>query len=455
MERAEPELAISESSSGWRRRHDRAARASRRGPLHVAALWIATVLVHIADQVVFPPDDYVSAQVSSILHLSGGILLASLLASAILSLRGRTWAVATSIMTANLVAALAWFATQFLIGPEAASTWIAPLAIDIWLAFVVGRTIWVGSATVAPIRRVAAIAAIYVVASLPPFMNMLNGPFRRLSAVANFHRTDSTETDRTPYIDPEALWGAQPALVEQALSTVARRTNEPGQTYVVAIAAQGSQTLFAREVAVAARVLSRRFIVSSRPLILSNGEVDLAKRPLATNTNLRALLRGLAEQIDRKRDLLVIYLAAHGGREAYLSTDLPDYTELDPVSAESVRAALDASGIDRRVVIVSACFAGSWIKPLATDNTIVVAAAAAHRTSFGCSDDRRLTYFGEAFLEGSSGSGISLASAFASTKVTVSRWEARDRLTPSNPQAFVGRNMKSVWSAAARDGAAK
>jgi hypothetical protein len=437
------------SKSGW-------FGSRRSGPLLVAALWAATALVQIADQLVFPPEDYVSAQVSSILHLSGGVLLASLVASAILGVRGAAWQLATAVMSANLIAAVVWFGAQFFIEQGSVSTWAVPLVIDAGFAVIIVRSVWLGFRSVAtPGRRIAAIGVLLVVASLPSLMNTLDGSFRALRAVVEFRSPDASDVDQTPYIDPEALWGAQPALIDQALERVGRARPDRAQTYVVTVAAQGSQALFAREAGVAARVLANRFAARDRTLTLSNGADDLSKRPLATNTNLRSLLQGLATRIDRKRDLVVIYLAAHGGREAYLSTDLPDYTELDSVSAASLRAALDAAGIERRVVIVSACFAGSWIKPLATDNSIVVTAAAADRTSFGCSDDRKLTYFGEAFLEGPLGSGVSLATAFEATRATVARWEARDHLTPSKPQASVGRNMQSVWTVAAPPAAAK
>jgi hypothetical protein len=99
------------------------------------------------------------------------------------------------------------------------------------------------------------------------------------------------------------------------------------------------------------------------------------------------------------------------------------------------------------VIIVSACYAGSWIKPLASDDTIIVAAARADRTSFGCSDERELTFFGEALLKGPLASGASLADGFRAAKRTVTRWEAEGDNPRSEPQAFVGKNMAAVWNA--------
>jgi hypothetical protein len=130
-----------------------------------------------------------------------------------------------------------------------------------------------------------------------------------------------------------------------------------------------------------------------------------------------------------------------------LSTDLPTYDQLTPISSRSLADALARSGIKRRVIILSACYAGSWIPALANDDTIVITAARKDRTSFGCDDTRNVTNFGEAFLNGPLAHGASLREAFNYSRKTVAGWETRDHLTPSEPQAYVGRNMQAIWLA--------
>ncbi len=182
-------------------------------------------------------------------------------------------------------------------------------------------------------------------------------------------------------------------------------------------------------------------------MLLSNGRDDLLRTPLATRTNMLAAVRGVRERIDPARDVAFIYLASHGSPDAQLATDLPgDAATLSPISAGSVAAALARAGIYRRIIVISACFSGSWIPALASDDTIVIAAARRDRTSFGCDDTRRLTYFGQAFLEGSSATATSLRDTFETARKLVAHWEARERYTPSQPQVFVGRNMRAVWT---------
>ena len=136
---------------------------------------------------------------------------------------------------------------------------------------------------------------------------------------------------------------------------------------------------------------------------------------------------------------------SHGSRDAALETDLPNYDVLSPITASSVAEALARAGVRRRIVIVSACYAGSWIPALASDDTIVITAARKDRTSFGCDDAREVTYFGEAFLKGTLGRGASLKDAFESARSTVAQWERRDGGLRSEPQVSVGRNMRDVW----------
>jgi hypothetical protein len=247
---------------------------------------------------------------------------------------------------------------------------------------------------------------------------------------------------------PEAdrLWEAQPALVRKALDRLEPRVPGTTNVYSMAIAAQGSQTLFSREAKFAQGVISARFKNDYRGgILLSNGAADLMRNPLATGGNIASVVREVAGTIDPSRDVFVIYLTSHGGPDAALSTDLPDYQQISPIWAGALAAILDRARIRRRVVIVSACYSATWIPALANADTIVITAAAKDRTSFGCSDDRRLTYFGEAFLEGPLSRGASLQQAFDSARKTVAKWERDEALTPSLPQAFVGKNMQALW----------
>jgi len=105
----------------------------------------------------------------------------------------------------------------------------------------------------------------------------------------------------------------------------------------------------------------------------------------------------------------------------------------------NLRDMLSQAGIVNRVVIVSACFSGAFIAPLADDNTIVLTAAAPDRTSFGCQPEREWTFFGDAYFNHAVRGGAGLLPAFDQAKVLITQWETTQHLTPpSNPQKWIG-----------------
>ena len=185
-----------------------------------------------------------------------------------------------------------------------------------------------------------------------------------------------------------------------------------------------------------------------RGCTLVNDRRDLERAPLASPTALRHALRALAARIRPERDIVFLAISSHGS-EGTIAVSNGVFVVRD-LQAEDLAAALNDAGIVWRVIVISACHSGSFIDALRDPRAIVLTAAAADKTSFGCSDDRDLTYFGEAFLEGPFGRGASLQGAFESARKTVAKWEQEERLTPSDPQAYVGKNMRELWAESAR-----
>ena len=68
----------------------------------------------------------------------------------------------------------------------------------------------------------------------------------------------------------------------------------------------------------------------------------------------------------------------------------------------------------------------------------MLTAADEKSTSFGCSNEREWTYFGDAFFNQHLRPDVTLEQAFLDARVKIGEWEARDGLPPSNPQAHFG-----------------
>lgn len=414
-------------------------------PATVVVLWLAATLLHVVEQFLFPQAATGTLYLSPVLFLSAVPVLAALVASAIVRPPERTLGLVASLLVVDCAASLVWLAGQAVygksqFGPEAVG-WFVAFAAAIASGEVVARTIPAAPGSNA--RRAVAILVTILIVGATPLVFKVDSDFALL---ANQYWPDSgSSEDAPPDIDAEKLWTMQPALVDKALAATATSGTSP-KAYVLTIGAGGSQQIFGREARFARGVLGSAFGAGQRSIVLANDVKSLYQVPLASNSNLEPVLAGIGRKMDRSRDVAVIYLTSHGGADAELMTDLPDYSDLQPIGARRLANELASAGIKRRVIIVSACHAGSWIKPLATDDTIVIAAARADRSSFGCSDDRELTYFGEALLKGPLAKGASLADSFDATRRTVAAWEGPVG-RHSEPQAFVGKNMASVWKA--------
>lgn len=239
------------------------------------------------------------------------------------------------------------------------------------------------------------------------------------------------------------------ALVDQHDRIVAAVAALPphaaaAETTVLAIGGQGYQAIFDREARRAAAVLSARG--GGPALVLSNTPAQVESGLLASRRTVALAIAALGRRA-RPNDTLVVYLASHGGEDASIAMDAP-YIEFAPLSAADLATALDGAGFKRRIIIISACFAGSWIDKLASPTTIVIAAAAKDRTSFGCDDSREFTFFGEAMLGELARPGQSLELAFDHARQHITAGEKAQRVTPSLPEARVGAAMQAAWTAA-------
>jgi len=168
---------------------------------------------------------------------------------------------------------------------------------------------------------------------------------------------------------------------------------------------------------------------------------DRTTYPLATYDNLRRALELLGRRM-QPEDVLVLVLTSHGSADDGLAVTNGSLAD-DALSPRDVRRALDAAGIRWRVIVASACYAGIFIRPLRTDTSLIMTAADSRHSSFGCADERDLTYFGEALLKDSLPGACSLEEAFARARTIIRRRENDEGEIHSNPQLYVGARMRA------------
>jgi Peptidase C13 family len=211
---------------------------------------------------------------------------------------------------------------------------------------------------------------------------------------------------------------------------------KPGVTdvYVIGVAGWASEDVFRNELAGALGVLGKALPLSGAVRLINSAETAAAV-PLASRPNMAAAVRAVGRIMDRQEDVLLIFMTSHGVKEG-IGLQLPAL--LVRFSPPELAAILKKSGIKNRVVIVSACFSGTFVKPLANEDTIVLTASDANSPSFGCANGREWTYFGDALFSHSLKPGADFQHAYQHARKLIEEWEKRDKLAPSNPQAHFG-----------------
>lgn len=231
----------------------------------------------------------------------------------------------------------------------------------------------------------------------------------------------------------------QRELIDSAVAQMAPPPAAQPAVYYLGFAGFGEQSVFRKEEELALSVFGARFGSSLRSIELVNDVRDRRTYPLATYGNLRFALQAIGKRMDRDRDVLLLMLTSHGNNEGISVTNGPLLQDM--LSPRDLHRVLDEAAIRWRVIVVSACFSGIFIPELQSDTTAIITAADAYHTSFGCADNRDLTWFGEALLQDALPQACTLSFAFQDASYLINRREREQGVIHSNPQIFLGSQM--------------
>ncbi len=238
---------------------------------------------------------------------------------------------------------------------------------------------------------------------------------------------------------------AQQAVWSQAVAGLAPQRAGVVDVYGLVFAPYADEDVFLRESTMVAGVLADRFDAAGRVLHLVNHASTAQSHPWATPLNLERAVQALAERMDRNEDVLVVYLTSHGASDHKLAASHGPLS-VGPVSPGELRAALDKAGVRHRVIAVSACYSGGWIGPLADEHTLMMTAADATHTSYGCGRLSELTFFGRAVFDEQLRKTHSFEQAFAAAVPVIARREQEAGKSDgfSNPQISMGEKLRPV-----------
>lgn len=247
-----------------------------------------------------------------------------------------------------------------------------------------------------------------------------------------------------PVLEEAALY-EQPRLLQQALNSIDPSIDGKTDWYFMGVAGFSGQNVFRSEINKVRELFDVRFGTSGHSLSLINNTYSWMDEPIATKTSILRGLKKIGQQMNADEDVLFLTLSSHGNEDIVQLANPP--IAMDNLDAAWLREALDASGIRWRVIVVSACYSGSFIDELASPTTVVITASAADKPSFGCTNTAEMTYFGQAFFAESLRENTSFESAFKDASIRVTERESAMGFEPSEPQMVIGSLMETALPA--------
>jgi len=387
-------------------------------------------------EALFDPMGVQSDAFLAILTLASAVMAASLLRRPVVA-----WSLAVLWTSAGIWLGWTWVLIEWALAKFGVDLSAYPLSIRLillsWWLLILRRAIDVVVPESARLKRAAVAIAAALVSGLPalllPLASYYSLAYRPAPVPAYFDEIEYTPEPWPLRSSPEQLLASQAVLVEAAVGGLVAQDPQRTDGYLLAFGGDGSEAVFRNEVDYAEQLFSQRFGMQGRTLGLLNHPQTTEQRPLASLTNLRAALKGMAGIMDPEQDLLFLFMTSHGSSDHELYVDLLDLP-LDQIDPEQLREAIADSGIRWKVLVVSACYSGGFIDALTDSTTLVIAAAREDRPSFGCGVDSDFTYFGRAFLIEALNQTADFFAAFELAKERVAEREAEEELDPSEPQ---------------------
>jgi len=345
----------------------------------------------------------------------------------------RVCAASPTILLATTLVLLPTAREAIASGQAGSTTWAIWFAAMAWYYGATVLVLWRTAAAPRANRVVAALIAVGAGAVQQAWM-----PVR-----AWYPQPQAASSERAgppPFLRQETF-ELQAQVLQRELDALPAQRPGVVDAYTITYAPDADEAVFARESAMVAEVMHERFGAPAVQLV--SQRETLPPHAWATPLNLQRAILQAARRMDRGEDVLFIHLTSHGGREGRLATSFAPL-ETEPLTPALLKEWLDKAGVRWRIVSVSACYAGSWIAPLADERTLVVTAADVEHTSYGCGRGSQLTYFGRAMYDEALRRGAGFEAAHAQARRVIDERERAAGKSDgySNPQISVGAAMR-------------
>ena len=242
-------------------------------------------------------------------------------------------------------------------------------------------------------------------------------------------------------VNQEQVYYNQFGLLHHTLKPIQSGVEGVTDLFFVGFGSDSRQDVFMKEISHVQRFMDNNLGTAGRSVALINNVATLDTVPLASASNLKFTLNHLARKMNPDEDVVFLYLTSHGSEDHDLAVSMLPL-DLNDLRPEHIKTYFDNAGIRWRIILVSACYAGGFIEPMMDDYSLILTAAAADKTSFGCSNENEFTYFGEALFKAAPQGDYTFIPSIQSAMAAIRERELSEGLPPSEPQLFIGEKMK-------------
>jgi hypothetical protein len=252
---------------------------------------------------------------------------------------------------------------------------------------------------------------------------------------------DELEEGIEETINSEKVFYSQYDLLDQSLTPIKAGIEGINDLFFVGFGSYATQDVFMKEISHIQKTVDSNWGTYGRSVALINNIKTVNDLPLASSTNLGIVLQHFGQLMNPDEDVLMLYLTSHGSKTHELSVDMWPLG-LNNLTPKDIKEHLDNAGIRWRIILVSACYSGGFIEPLKDEYSLILTAAAHDKTSFGCSNTHEFTYFGEALFKEQPKQPIEFIPHFEQARLSIKQREASEGLEASDPQLYIGREMR-------------
>lgn len=161
--------------------------------------------------------------------------------------------------------------------------------------------------------------------------------------------------------------------------------------------------------------------------------------PAAQHSNVPAIANTLWDLTSRAPDGCLIYFTSHGTPDGIVI----DQDVMGPDKFDKI--VQNACGAKPSVIVMSSCFSGQFVPGLEGENRMVLSAARADRTSFGCGELDQYTFFDDCFLRALPMAGDFPKLGDLTRQCVAFREKQLNATPPSEPQLSVGPKVGAAF----------